>query len=328
MGDVALVSPVVHSVLEQNPELTIVLVTKEFFHPFFNQHPRLILEVFDSNKNDGVFGLKKLQKALIKKYKIDAVCDLHDVLRSNILNFYFKTSGFKVFKIDKGRKEKKQMIASKKIEPPLKHSTQRYLDVFNEALNKEASIDYNFELQANENITSFLTNQGLQDKTSRWIGVAPFAKHSTKVWGIYKIKQLIDELLEQNVSIFMFGGGDDELNQLNEIAKEFPQVIVVSGKLNLKEELTFIKQLDLMVTMDSSNMHMASILGLKVVSVWGSTHPSLGFAPFNNEKGIVRTKLELTCQPCSVFGNKPCERGDHICMTSIETKDVLKKINF
>jgi ADP-heptose:LPS heptosyltransferase len=74
-------------------------------------------------------------------------------------------------------------------------------------------------------------------------------------------------------------------------------------------------------------MHIASLLGVKVVSVWGATHPSLGFSPLGNIKGVVKLNdNELGCQPCSVFGNKPCSRGDYACMEKIGIEKVLEKI--
>ena len=50
-----------------------------------------------------------------------------------------------------------------------------------------------------------------------------------------------------------------------------------AGNLTLDEELALMSRLDLMIAMDSSNMHMAALSGTKVISIWGGTDPLTGF---------------------------------------------------
>ena len=134
MGDVALSAPVISSVLKQHPTLEIVFLSRQLFKPFFEEHDRLTFIGADLNgKHKGVIGLKKLQNELIKTYKFDAVVDLHDVLRTKILRFYFKTHGIQCHSINKGRREKKDLINGSIPFKKLKHTTQRYLDVFEKA---------------------------------------------------------------------------------------------------------------------------------------------------------------------------------------------------
>ena len=328
MGDVALTVPAIKSVLHQNPNIEITFVTRDFFTPFFYGIDRLTVVGVDMNNYKGVFGLRKLYKELKNDKQFDAVCDLHDVLRTNVLNAFFKLSGAKVFKIDKGRGEKKAIIKSKQVDKWLKHSVERYLDVFNKVGLKSDLIDGPWIIPNPEfTPADFIKQHNLGSKDQQWIGIAPFAKHKTKIWGIDKVEQLIEELQKSNSKIFLFGGGKEELEKLNQLQGKYPSVILASKELNFKQELAFMPSLDVMVTMDSSNMHTASLLGVKVVSIWGSTHPSLGFSPLGNEKNIVQLdNNELNCQPCSVFGNIPCSRGDHACMERIAVKQVIEKI--
>jgi ADP-heptose:LPS heptosyltransferase len=328
MGDVALTVPAIKSVLNQNPNIEITFITRDFFVPFFYGIDRLNVVGIDINNYKGYLGLRKLYKELKKDNKFDAICDLHDVLRTNILNTFFKLSGTKVFKIDKGRAEKKSIIKSKRVNTPLKHSVERYLDVFKQAGINTTLIDGPWITPNPEfTPTDFIKLHNLTVKDQKWIGIAPFAKHETKIWEIDKVEQLIEELLKGNSKIFFFGGGEEELEKLTQLKAKYPSVIIASKELNFKQELAFIPSLDVMVTMDSSNMHIASLLGVKVVSIWGSTHPSLGFSPLGNEQNIVQLpNNELNCQPCSVFGNIPCSRGDHACMKGVSIQAVLTKI--
>lgn len=328
MGDVALTVPAIKSVLQQNLNIEITFVTRDFFVPFFYGIDRLKVIGINTNDYKGFLGIRKLYKELKKDKKIDLVCDLHDVLRTNILNAFFKLSGTKVFKINKGRAEKKAIIKTKKVDTPLKHSVERYLDVFKQAGIKAKLIDGPWITPNPEFIpTDFIKQHNLSVKGQKWIGIAPFAKHETKIWGLSKIEELIEELLKTNAKIFLFGGGKEEIEKLTQLKIKYPLVILASKELNFQQELGFIKNLDVMVTMDSSNMHIASLLGVKVVSIWGATHPSLGFAPLGNENNVVQLpNNELICQPCSVFGNIPCSRGDHACMERIKVNQVIDKI--
>jgi len=79
-------------------------------------------------------------------------------------------------------------------------------------------------------------------------------------------------------------------------------------------------------SMDSSNMHMASLVGTPVVSIWGATHPYAGFMGYGQSiTNGVQTDLE--CRPCSVFGDKPCWRKDLACMNNIDIDEVLMKVS-
>jgi len=81
-----------------------------------------------------------------------------------------------------------------------------------------------------------------------------------------------------------------------------------------------------MISMDSANMHLASLFGVPVVSVWGATHPFAGFMGFGQSPDRAVQIDDLECRPCSVFGNKPCFRGDHACMEWITPERVLEKV--
>ena len=92
------------------------------------------------------------------------------------------------------------------------------------------------------------------------------------------------------------------------------------------QELILMSHLDVMVSMDSANMHLASITGTKVVSVWGATHPYAGFMGWRQSEDNA-VQLPLACRPCSIFGNKPCRRGDFACMTGIKPEMIFEKID-
>jgi ADP-heptose:LPS heptosyltransferase len=83
---------------------------------------------------------------------------------------------------------------------------------------------------------------------------------------------------------------------------------------------------DVMLTMDSGNMHLASLVETPNVSIWGATHPYAGFYGFGQNPDNA-VQIELSCRPCSVYGNKPCFRKDYACMNGISPQKIVKKIS-
>ena len=100
----------------------------------------------------------------------------------------------------------------------------------------------------------------------------------------------------------------------------------MAGKLSLKEELLKIAGLEIMISMDSANMHLASLVGTRCISVWGATHPYAGFLGYGQHEDDVIQVKDLTCRPCSVFGDKKCYRGDWACLHEINIQQIMDKI--
>ena len=69
------------------------------------------------------------------------------------------------------------------------------------------------------------------------------------------------------------------------------------------------------------------MVGTPVLSIWGATHPFAGFMGWQ-QKNEYAVQKKLECRPCSVYGNKECKRGDYACLNTINTEDIIEKINF
>ncbi|GIX42231.1 MAG: heptosyltransferase [Leptospiraceae bacterium] len=335
MGDVALTIPVISSLVSSYPDIRITFVTRKEYEPFFYNIPGV--EIIGVNLKDkhyrGIQGIYRLYKELKRLGPYDYGIDLHGSLRSKLLQLFFGKE-LKFATIVKGRKEKRLQTRRKnKILKPLPHTVERYLHVFERAgfypkLLKGAYIS--LDLQAKKIAKDYLIKNRIYKKEELWIGIAPFAGHIPKTWPFFKIKQLLN-LIKYNLKckVFLFGGGKKEIKLLNELHNEFPDfTYVVAGNLTLDGEMALIERLDLMIAMDSFNMHIASLIGIPVISIWGATHPYSGFGPYGqSENTIVQIPTEiLSCRPCAIFGNKKCYRKDLACMYWIEPEDVYEKI--
>lgn len=328
MGDVAMTVPVLQALLKDNPGLEIIMVSKPFFAPIFKALPGVKFIGVDVKKQyKGIFGLYRLFRSL-KQQQPDAIADLHDVLRTKILRLFFKTAGYKVAVIDKGRQEKKALTRPKnKNLKPLKTTHERYADVFR-------NLGFKLELKNQKLAKPELSAQtGLFLQTFEdqiLVGIAPFAAHETKQYPLEKIKIVIQQLLEfdKPINILLFGGGSKEKALLDDLEKiDRNRVVNVAGIFNFEEELQMISRLDLMLSMDSGNGHLAALFGVPVVSIWGATHPYAGFAPFNqpDDRQILPDLQKFPQLPTSVYGNKTFE-GFNQVWESISPASITNKI--
>ncbi|WP_343693415.1 glycosyltransferase family 9 protein [Chitinophaga sp.] len=323
MGDVAMTIPVMQRVLQTHPDVEIVFVSNKNWEALCAGIPRLHFFPADlKGKHKGVKGLYRLFKAVRSAYRIDAVADLHQVLRSQIVRTFFRLTGRKVAVIDKGRAGKKALAAREnKVLQPLRSTIERYADVFR-------SLGYEVDMSATPPVFGRRDlPAGMEAKGSfKWIGLAPFATYKEKTYPFDKIAALLGELVARvDTKILLMGGGAGEVAKLQELAVRYPQAIVVAGRFKLPEELAIISQMDVMISMDSANMHLASLFGVPVVSVWGATHPFAGFMGYGQQLERA-AQIDLYCRPCSIFGNKPCFRGDHACMEQLPETEILGKV--
>jgi ADP-heptose:LPS heptosyltransferase len=328
MGDVAMMVPVIRAFVRQNLGVKITVVSRPFFKPFFNGIPNVDFFSVDVKvRHKGFFGLLRLYSDL-KKLNIDAVADLHNVLRSQVVRILFAISGKKVAFTDKGRAEKKALTRAKnKIFEPLKSIVERHVDTFSEL---GFTIDLsNPSFPEKAVLSKEIIQLSGEKNNDKWIGIAPFAQYESKVYPIDLMQKVIDDLASNTkYKIFLFGGGKKEIEILNSLENGKLNIVNVAGELKLEQELQLISNLDVMLSMDSGNSHISAMLGVKVVTLWGATHPFAGFAPFNQplENCITADREKHPLLPTSVYGNKKVEGYEDV-MRTIKVESILKKLN-
>ncbi|MCO6147663.1 glycosyltransferase family 9 protein [Flavobacterium sp. NRK1] len=327
MGDVAMTVPVLRAFVAQYPQVKITVLSKAFFKPFFDDIPNITFYAADvSGKHKGFLGLFKLYNEL-KELRIDAVADLHNVLRSKIITKLFAVAGKRTATTDKAREEKKALTrAENKIFRQLTPIVERHLHTF-EKLGFPIDITQLIFPEKKQLLPDVTAVSG--NKTGKWIGIAPFAQHEGKVYPHDLMQQVIDILAERpDYRLFLFGGGKEETALLEQFSQNRSNVVVTAGKLKLQQELNLISHLDLMLSMDSGNAHMAAMLGVKVITLWGATHPYAGFAPFGQPQSYMLTanREKYPLLPTSVYGNKIVE-GYEDAMRTITPKMVIDKID-
>ena len=328
MGDVAMTVPVLRALVSQYPEVKLTVVSRPFFKPFFDGIPNLSFFAFDEKgRHKGFPGLMRLFQEL-QKLEIDAFADLHNVLRSKVMRTFFKLTGKKVAAVNKGRKGKKALTRAKnKVFEPLPTMFDNHKQVFNK-------LGFDIDLSLPVFPKKAVLSQDLLKLTGEGkilIGIAPFAQYASKVYPQDLMQKVINELAENtDYTLLLFGGGKSEIEVLETFAKEKTNVINIAGKIKFQDELHLISNLDIMLSMDSGNAHIAAMLGVKVVTLWGATHPYAGFVPFNQplSNSLIPDRKQYPLLPTSVYGNKVVPGYDDAMRTiAVEAVVALIKAN-
>ena len=330
IGDVAMTVPVVYSVCRANPNVKFIMVTRPSMAGMMINHPEN-LEVIGINLKEykGLIGLWRLFKELWEKYHFDAYADLHNVLRTRVLQLFSRMIGVKTAYLNKERSHRRALTRKNgKVMLPMTSQRARYRAVF-----------YKLGLGVEDRFVSLFGNSKAPEKSfaaitepkkkgERWIGIAPFAAHRGKVYPPDRMFAVAKALgADTRNKLFLFGGGGDEQKVLEEWASKIEGSCSLAGKkYGFPTELALQSHLDVMVSMDSANMHLASLVAVPVVSIWGATHPYCGFKGFH-QSDTNTIQLALTCRPCSVFGNKPCHRGDYHCLSGIAPALIIDRVN-
>lgn len=334
MGDVVLLVPVVKSLVATYKDVEVTIVTRPKFAPFFYDIQRVVTFPADVDYTyNGIFGMRDLFRTLIRKADYDLVIDMHDHIRTVFLRTLFKIFGTDVIVFDKGRPEKKAFTRREnKNVTPLPHTTQRYKEAFEKAgfsfsILPAPHFTLNLSIEAAAN--DWLVKKNLV-KNEKWIGIAPFAMHATKIWPLDNYPAVMENVLKKlPVKFFLFGGGPREVKYFESLQERFPgQCEIVADQLKIRQEISLMQKLDLMLCVDSSNMHLAALAGIPLLSIWGGTHPDVGFGPLGKGKESIvqRSREELPCIPCSVYGRDTCYVGGFPCLTRITPEQIAEKI--
>ena len=331
LGDVAMIVPVVWSLAHQYPDLRITVLSRAFARPLFEDlMPNIgFMEADLKREYKGLKGLNALYRRLTAK-QFTAIADLHNVLRSEFLCIRFHLGRYHVAHIDKHRKGRRRLTSIRHkelVQQPT--SFDNYIRVF-ERLGYPVTVDFHsiFPPEGG-NLNLLPIPMHVKNQADQWIGIAPFAAHEGKVYPPQRMQEVIGQLVQQHpqARIFLFGKGTEEDRWFGQWCEQYPQCIAVNKQLDsMHQELILMSHLDVMLSMDSANMHLASLTGIPVVSIWGATHPYAGFMGWGQSSDNA-IQTDLDCRPCSIYGQKPCKRGDYACLNNIKPETIVEKVN-
>ena len=325
LGDVAMTIPVLYPVCRANPDTRFVMLTKKWPASMFHDRPENLMVVGIDTKKEhkGALGLIKLAARLRREYDIDAVADLHSVLRTWVISACMKLRGIPVARLDKERGRRKALIKHKSTEP-VTPTIERYRHVFQQ-LGLETPDNFTRLFDGKPVPTSPLVPE--KEPGRYWVAISPFSAHDGKVYPLELMEKVVEQLSNRgNYQIFLMGGGKDEKIALRKIVRKYHNAISMAEiKHGFLDEYALLSKCDLMVTMDSANMHLASLMGLQALTIWGATAPACGFLGYGQD-ATTDIQLDLPCRPCSIYGERDCRFGDYHCLLGISPDTIVNRI--
>ena len=316
MGDVAMLPHALRALQAAYPDLRVTVATQAMFKPFFAGLNVEFLVVDTKKAHHSLAGMWRLA-AEARKLGVDAVADVHDVLRSKAFRLSMRLHGIRVAHIHKGRAEKKQFIrrGGRSMEP-LHHTVSRYCDVFRQL---------GFRLDDPAPVEWSPRPNPMGEKQGIWIGFAPFSAQAGKTYPDDLARETVALLAARYDRIFIHSGGGREAEFAQEMERTYPNVTALWGRVRFAGEMDLLANLNCVVSMDSLVMHLAALVGTPTVSVWGATHPALGFLGWGTDQQLI-LQADMDCRPCSVFGAKACKYGDYRCLRAITPQMIAERV--
>jgi ADP-heptose:LPS heptosyltransferase len=308
IGDIILTTPVVRCLKTQVEEAEVHYLTKKIYSSIIVHNPYVDkVHVFDDS-------LHKVIEEL-KKEEFDYVIDLHHNLRTSIIKTRLNLVSFSFNKLNI---EKWLMVNFKVNRLPNVHIVDRYLqtlhlfDVHNDGKGLEYFIDPIDEV-------SLVDLPSTHQKG--YIGFVIGAKHTTKKLPGTKIIAIIRKL---QLPVVLLGGKEDNA-EASMIQKATGELCYnASGKYNLGQSASLVRQASVIVTHDTGLMHVAAAFKKKIISVWGNTIPEFGMYPYepHPDSQIIEV-TGLKCRPCSKIGYKSCPQKHFKCMNMVDEDKVI-----
>ena len=319
-GDVAIAAPLVRAYAVANPEIQFTMVSQSLLGALFEGVPNLhFCRINYYRDNWPMWRAIRLAKEIKKLNPAPTkIIDLQDSERTKLIRWLVAPKdGVSI--IWKSRFSREALSRKEgKILQQVSTTQRRYEKVFSDAGLR----DLEFAKQRVEKHKPTLLK-------TRNIGIAPFARHQSKQWPLEYMEEVVARLSkEPDTKIFLFGGCKNEASLLDKWENKYYNTESIAGKHTMKEELEYMNNLDVMISMDSANLHFASFVKTPVISVWGGTHLYAGFYGWGQDTDLA-LQIDLDCRPCSVNGEKDCfrDKNRYQCLTAITPDMLLNKID-
>ena len=325
ISNVAAIVPQLYGLTCDYPEHEFVVLSRSFLRPLFDKLNNVTFvggDIRGAHKTPiGVFRLFKELKAL----RPDVVLDMQRSWRTKMIARLFMLSGTKTLTIGFASGEQKKLI---------KKGAKKYHPIPT-IFDRQARLYAKIRLKVNDSFEKLYEPSADQvakitelygEKQGRWIGIAPFSIARGKTLPFRKMKNIIAHFDKKpDTKIFLFGAGEMENELLSDWQSLYENVYAVHTSLQLDDELALMNQLDLMVSMDSANMHLASLMAVPVVSVWGATHQYSGFLGWKQSAENC-VGVDFSCRPCTAHSDKKCKYGDYRCLESLHSSKIIEVI--
>lgn len=317
IGDIVLSTPLIKKIKDTYPDSDITYVTTPSGEAILKNNPHLNnIIVYDKRgEHKGISGVWQLGKRL-RYENFNMVITPHRYLRSSILSWLSRSPIRKGYDIASG-----SFLFTEKIKyDRTKHEIEKLLS-FVAPENKKR---YEIELYPGEKEKMKGDNLWKENllKDKKVVVLAPGSKWFTKQWPVEYFNKLAESLKKLSNVRLIVVGGKDEIN----LPIEKENIIDMRGKTSLLELADILSRADVVVTNDSSPIHIASAFKKpRIFALFGPTIEKFGFFPWSLNSKVFQVD-GLKCRPCGIHGGKSCPEKHFKCMRDILPEEVFNEI--
>lgn len=150
-----------------------------------------------------------------------------------------------------------------------------------------------------------LSNVQNDDLPKEYIACVVGGTHSGKKLDFHAWRKLIQELKSLQMPIILLGGPEEA-----GIGESLEQplgsgVVNYCGKVSILAAMDAVSKCALCITGDTGLMHTAALFQRPVISLWGGTHPYLGFTPWPEQPQQQQIITKSPWTPVSKHGKRP-----------------------
>lgn len=315
IGDIVLSTPLIKKLRDTYPKAEITYLTTPVGASILRNNPHLnhIIEYDKRGEHKGMKGFW----AIAKKLKMEAynlVITPHRYLRSTFLTFL---TGAPI------RRGYDSAVASFLYNERVhydksKHEVEKLLSFVPKDEGKRYEIEiFPTELEVEK------VDKLLEKRREKVVVVAPGSKWFTKKWPLEYFNRVIKELEKREDTTVVVVGGKEEMFFNMPLANT---TIDLRGKTTLLELAEVIRRADIVLTNDSSPIHIASAFpNVRILALFGPTVEKFGFFPWSKNSEVFQVE-GLECRPCSIHGGDSCPKKHFKCMLDIKPEMVLERI--
>lgn len=317
IGDIVLSTPLIKKIKDTYPDSDITYVTTPSGEAILKNNPHLNnIIVYDKRgEHKGISGVWQLGKRL-RYENFNMVITPHRYLRSSILSWLSRSPIRKGYDIASG-----SCLFTEKIKyDRTKHEVEKLLSFVDPENKKRYEIElYPGEKEKMKGDNLWKENL-LEDK--KVVVLAPGSKWFTKQWPVEYFNKLAESLKKLSNVRLIVVGGKDEIN----LPIEKENIIDMRGKTSLLELADILSRADVVVTNDSSPIHIASAFKKpRIFALFGPTIEKFGFFPWSLNSKVFQVD-GLKCRPCGIHGGKSCPEKHFKCMRDILPEEVFNEI--
>jgi heptosyltransferase-2 len=298
----------------RHPEAHLVYCTRPAFAPLVADHPALDdLIVFDPGEEP----LGTLARRL-RAGRFTHLLDLHGVLRTRMLRLMVpgRWRGYSKRRVARAAliRFKRNLYLDTKPEAERFFEAARGLDVKPDGDPPELHLSP----ASRQRTAQWLTQHGLAD--APFVVLAPGAAHFSKRWPAEHWSELARDLATAGRELLVVGGPEDVAagDAIARVAGARGRS--AAGLFSLQETAAALDRAQAVVAGDTGVMHMTTAMRTPVVTLFGPTVRTFGFAPYRAAATVL--ERDLPCRPCSAQGGPACPLGHHRCLRDIAPADV------